>query len=78
MTKLTCIAWIYIHRLKALMLGQWRAGPFPYSAQLTLASEFVAIGSYGNRVPVFEADVGSRKFDKQRILIMRLVSVATV
>lgn len=76
--KLTSIARIYIHRLKTLVLGQWRAGPLPYSAQLALAGEFVAIGSYGDRVPVFEADIGSRKVDKQRILSMCLVSVAAI
>lgn len=76
MHNLTGIAGIYLHRLEALVLGQRRAGPLPYSAQLALASEFVTIGSHGDRMPVLEADIGSRQVDKQFVLATRLVSVA--
>lgn len=54
---LTSVSRVEFHRLESFMFCKWRAGPFPESAHVSLAREFVAVGSNGNRMPTFEANV---------------------
>ena len=53
------------HRFKALMPLEHRFRPLPYSAQLPLSREFVAVCCHGDRVPVLETDIGALEVDEE-------------
>lgn len=63
--RLTCISRIQLHGLKALMLLQRSTSPFPDTAQIRLAAEFISSFDHGNRMPVFEAHVRPFKVDEE-------------
>lgn len=62
--QLTCITWINIHGLEAIMWRQWRAGPFPDSSQLTVTGESIAVLDDRSRVPVLEPNVATVEVNK--------------
>ena len=53
----TTVCRIELHRLKAVLFLQHRAGPLPQATHLALASELATILSDGHGVPVLEAYV---------------------
>jgi hypothetical protein len=66
---LTCVTWIEGHGLKALVLFQHRAGPLPDSTHLGLSGKLVSEMRNWHRMPVAEADVGSKQVYEQVVRV---------
>jgi hypothetical protein len=61
----TSICGIQLHSLKAFMLLQYSASPFPYTTQVGLPAELIALLDDRDWVPVMETYVGSFEIDEE-------------
>jgi hypothetical protein len=61
----TCICRVQFHRLEALVLFKWRAGPFPDSTHFALTSKLIAICGHGDRMPMLETNIGTCKVGEE-------------
>ena len=75
LSKLTSIAGIQLHWLKAIVLLQHSARPFPYTANFAVTSKLVAKRSHGSRVPVGKSHIDT--FETNEVAVrVRIIDCA--